>query len=194
MAKSRTQTPAPPTIPLDPSYPPLPSPSHFDILPPLHALLSRLDPTLNTYTPDPTAIATTPALAQSASTSPTQPPGGSSLPGSGLPDGNNAGSLGVGAEGISQGQGSQGAGGQAGLSYKDAALAAGFLKSRIRKLMQELAGLEDMDRTVEEQEREIAELEERVRGQREVLAALGDEAGRVLGEVERARAGAQARG
>ncbi|KAG8630234.1 hypothetical protein KVT40_001853 [Elsinoe batatas] len=187
MAKSRTQTPAPPTIPLDPSYPPLPSPSHFDILPPLHALLSRLDPSLNTYTPDPTAIATTPALAQSASTSPTQPPGASSLPGSGLPDANNPVSLG----GADISQGGQVGGGHAGLSYKDASLAASFLKSRIRKLMQELGGLEGMDRTVEEQEREITELEERVRGQREVLAALGDEAGRVLGEVERAQAGTQ---
>ncbi|KAF4556242.1 Hypothetical protein D9617_1g081180 [Elsinoe fawcettii] len=161
MAKSRTQTPAPPLLPVDPSYPPLPPPSHFDILPPLHALLSRLEPSLNTYTPDPTLASSTPALGQSVSTSPQQP-NGSSMPS----------------------QDATGAQGQA-LRYKDAAVAAGFLKSRIRKLLVDLAALEDMERTVDEQETEIGELEERVRGQREMLARLGEEAGKVLEDVER---------
>ena len=58
------------------------------------------------------------------------------------------------------------------LDYKDAATAAQFLKSRIRKAMAELGNLADMDRGVEEQEVEIGELEEKIKRQRMVLARL----------------------
>lgn len=147
MAKSRTQTPAPPTLTSDPSHPPLPAPHNFDILPPLHMLLSRLEPSLNTYTPDPTSASQPPDSTTSSVT------GSSSLPGGGL-------------------------------NYKDAAVAASFLKTRIRRTLAELAKLEDMERTVEEQEVEIRELERKVRGQREMLARLGGEAGRVMASQE----------
>lgn len=133
--KSRTQTPAPTTAEsMVSAQPPLPQAGTFDILPPLHALLSQLEPSLNTYTPDPEQASTT-ATADGSS-----------------------------------GQSQQ-------LSYKDAAVAAGFLKSRIRKILAELGGLEDMDRTVEQQEAEVRELEGRIERQREVLVRLGTLAG-----------------
>lgn len=58
------------------------------------------------------------------------------------------------------------------LDYKDAAVAAQFLKSRIRKAVADLAGLADMHRGVEEQEEEIKGLEDKIKRQREVLARL----------------------
>lgn len=119
--------------------PPLPQPQSFDILPPLHALLSRLEPGLEAYT-----------------TSPSAP----------LVTGHN--------DDVDRGGGLDHHGDV--LQYKDAAVAAGFLKTRIRKTLAELKGLGDMDRTVEEQEREIGELERRIELQRKTLAKLGEEA------------------
>ncbi|KAF2157715.1 hypothetical protein K461DRAFT_290005 [Myriangium duriaei CBS 260.36] len=120
----------------------LPAPQSFDILPPLHALLARLEPGLENYTASPSAPLVTGV-----------DPGHSNLPGSGT-DGT----------------------GQPPLAYKDAPVAAGFLKARIRKTLAELKGLGDMDRSVDEQEIEIKALERRIALQRQVLVGLGREA------------------
>lgn len=109
-----------------PSQPPLPPAHTFEILPPLHALLSRLEPATNTYT----------ATASSAS--------------------------------------ANGSESNAPLNYKDVSTTAQFLKTRIRKAVAACEGLEDMERSTAEQEKEIEALERRIRGQRKVLARLGD--------------------
>ncbi|KAI4731770.1 hypothetical protein E4T49_00517 [Aureobasidium sp. EXF-10728] len=139
-----TTTTLPPSSTPTTQQPPLPPPQTFDILPPLHALLSRLEPTLNVYTPDtsaalpPNNASHTPVTSASALPSPTPQQ----------------------------------------LDYKDAATAAQFLRSRIRKAMAELSGLADMHRGVGEQEEEIRGLESKIQRQREVLvrlAALAEE-------------------
>ena len=132
------------------SQPPLPPPQTFDILPPLHALLSRLEPSLNTYTTDSTPsdqpLQHQPQAAttiSSASTNNIQPQ--------------------IQASHQSQEQ----------LSYKDLVTNAQFLKARMRKALVELGRLGDMERGVGEQELEVGELEARIRGQRAVLGELG---------------------
>jgi len=107
------------------TQPPLPSANTFEILPPLHALLSRLEPATNIYTP----------TASTAS--------------------------------------ANGSESNAALNYKDVSTTAQFLKTRIRKAVAACEGLEDMERSTQEQEEEIEALERRIRGQREVLARLG---------------------
>jgi hypothetical protein len=134
-----TTTTAPTLNPtLTTAQPPLPPPQTFDILPPLHALLSRLEPSLNVYTPDTSAALPPNNAAHTPVTS------ASALPSSAPQQ----------------------------LDYKDAAVAAQFLKSRIRKALADLAGLADMHRGVDEQEEEIKGLEDKIQRQKEVLARL----------------------
>ncbi|CAD0106711.1 unnamed protein product [Aureobasidium uvarum] len=137
-----TTTTAPPPNPTPTTttttQPPLPPAQTFDILPPLHALLSRLEPSLNVYTPD------TSAAPQANNAAHTPVTSASALP-SPAPQQ---------------------------LDYKDAAVAAQFLRSRIRKALADLGGLADMHRGVEEQEEEIKGLEDKIERQREVLARL----------------------
>lgn len=102
---------------------PLPPAHHFDILPPLHQLLSRLEPTLNNYTSSSDAIESAP------------------------------------------------------LAYRDVSTSAQFIKSRIRLVLSELAGLGDMDRTIDEQELETVMLRDKINEQRAVLRDLADLAG-----------------
>ncbi|KAI5204205.1 hypothetical protein E4T39_03781 [Aureobasidium subglaciale] len=150
-ATPTTTTTAPP-LSATPTHlqPPLPPPQTFDILPPLHALLSRLEPSLNVYTPD-TSTA--------------------------LPPGTSAHTPIASASALPSSAPQQ-------LEYKDAAVAAQFLKSRIRKALAELGGLADMQRGVEEQEEEIRGLEEKIKRQRDVLARLAG-----LAEVEKEKEG-----
>lgn len=133
--------------------PPLPPPQTFDILPPLHALLSRLEPSLNTYTTDPIST----FAANKSST--------------------NASLFASSGNGVSFSQTTAVAGQQQGqLSYKDVVTASQFLKARMRKALVELGKLGDMDRDVKEQEEEIRELEERIRKQKGVLGGLAEKA------------------
>ncbi|CAC9890974.1 unnamed protein product [Aureobasidium pullulans] len=140
----------PTTTPTTTTQPPLPSAQTFDILPPLHALLSRLEPSLNVYTPD-TSTA--------------------------LPPGNSTHAPVTSASALPTSTPQQ-------LEYKDAAVAAQFLKSRIRKALAELGGLADMQRGVEEQEEEIKGLEGKIERQKEVLEKLAKLAGEGQGEVK----------
>ena len=66
------------------------------------------------------------------------------------------------------------------LTYKEVGTAAQFLKARIRKAMTELGKLDDMDRTVEEQEEEIEALQRKIEKQRDVLSRLGGMAGGMI--------------
>ncbi|THY81478.1 hypothetical protein D6C93_09517 [Aureobasidium pullulans] len=146
MSSNATPTTTTPTT----TQPPLPSAQTFDILPPLHALLSRLEPSLNVYTPD-TSTA--------------------------LPPGNSTHAPVTSASALPTSTPQQ-------LEYKDAAVAAQFLKSRIRKALAELGGLADMQRGVEEQEEEIKGLEGKIERQKEVLEKLAKLAGEGQGEVK----------
>lgn len=60
------------------------------------------------------------------------------------------------------------------LSPKDLSIAASAVKIKIQKAKVAVAGLPDVERTVEEQESDIGELEEEVERLRELLKALGD--------------------
>ncbi|KZF24536.1 hypothetical protein L228DRAFT_98734 [Xylona heveae TC161] len=120
---------APPSssAPTSPSTAPssrLPPPQTFDILPPLHALLSRLAPP------------TTTTAAAAAGEYADQPP----------------------------------------LEPHQLAAEASAIKIRIQKARAAVQSLPDMSRSVEEQEAEIRQLEERVRKQREVLTGLKEKA------------------
>ena len=55
------------------------------------------------------------------------------------------------------------------LSAKDLGSEASAVKIRIQKARSAVEALPDVDRTVEEQEEEISELEERIEGMKEVL-------------------------
>lgn len=59
------------------------------------------------------------------------------------------------------------------LEPKDVPTQALPIKARIRKALRELEKLPDMDRTVQEQQEEIEELEIRIRKQKQVLRGLG---------------------
>jgi hypothetical protein len=57
------------------------------------------------------------------------------------------------------------------------------IKSKMRAALRAVEALPDVDRSVEEQEAEIAALEERVRKQRDMLRSLGELAGGMAGRV-----------
>lgn len=152
-----------------PTAPPLPPPQTFDILPPLHALLSRLEPSLNSYTTDPITThtashSTTVSFDTSTQPPSTQPTQSSSQPTASVQGGGN--SL---APTTSHTQTE--------LSYKEVVTATQPLKAKMRKALAELGKLGDMHRLPAEQEEEIRELEARIAGQRAVLGRLGGLAG-----------------
>lgn len=108
----------------------LPSPSTFDILPPLHALLSRL------LLPAPTAASPSPHLINAAT---------------------------------------------APLSPKDLTTASSAVRIKIQKARVAVQRLPDIDRSVQDQQREIRDLEDEVARLRGVLAALGEGAREAAG-------------
>lgn len=122
-------------------------------------LLSRLEPSLNVYTPDP--LLSDPAMSSALSGLSAQ---------SSTAAASSSNSLTQIASNQSQGQPpSQ-------LAYKDVVTAAQFLKARMRKALAELGKLGDMDRDVEQQEEEMRLLEHRIKGQKAVLAVLAEQA------------------
>lgn len=62
----------------------------------------------------------------------------------------------------------------AALTTKDIPIATDQLKHRLQRARVQVGMLPDVDRTIEEQEDEISELEEKIRRQREVLERLRD--------------------
>ncbi|GAB7353885.1 hypothetical protein MBLNU459_g4240t1 [Dothideomycetes sp. NU459] len=174
-----------------PVQPPLPPAHLFDILPPLHALLARLEPSLNTYTApssntlEPSFTSTSTAASAGAGADPgsNSNNGGNNSSNNKNNNNNNTNSTSATSDGNppTTTTTTAGGGGTAShpsqeLAYKDVVTASQFLKARMRKALAELARLGDMDRTVEEQEREIAALERRIEGQRAVLGRLAESA------------------
>lgn len=111
---------------------PMPPPQLFDILPPLHEILARIDH-------------------------------GSPANDSSIQQEDRSGTdLGASYNGLRP------------LEPKDLPTAILPLKAQLRRGLKELEKLPDMDRSVQEQEEEIAELQERLKRQREMLTRLGD--------------------
>lgn len=70
------------------------------------------------------------------------------------------------------------------LNPKDLPLATLNVKARIRSALKELEKLPDMDRTVQEQQEEMEELEVKIKKQREMLRGLADVASRMEEKIE----------
>lgn len=133
-------TPGPLSLPSSTlTAPPLPPPDTFDFLPPLYALLRRL-----------------------------QQPSGIEAP-SGPPDGSGAAL----PEGSPQQLERVASGGSGKLELHDLGSAASAIRLKIQKARQVVADMPDVERTVEDQEEEIAELETRVERQKAMLRKLG---------------------
>lgn len=144
------------------AIPPLPSPATFDLLPQLHILLGRL------LIPKPGGVGGQNNTAGGA---------GQSAQG-----GTSAGTTTAAAAAASAGGNVQGQPTTAAeakdpetqpLEIHQLAAAASALKVRLQRARQACARLGDVDRTVEEQEEEMAELETRVAKLRAVLEELG---------------------
>ena len=129
--------PSKPSQPSQLPQPQLPRADLFDILPPLHELLARID-----HIP--------------AESGP-------------VDEGDNA--LGAAYADLQP------------LEPKDLPGEALAIKAKIRRALRELEGLPDMERSVEEQQEEIEELDERIRRQQEVLKQLGAAAVGVKGRL-----------
>ncbi|OMP85899.1 hypothetical protein BK809_0002111 [Diplodia seriata] len=143
--------------------PPLAPPATFDVLPHLHALLNRL------LIQKPTDAAQQQQAGEE---------GGGKATAAGGEEGSKAGG---GSGGAAAGGAGASAGASASSTDPDAqpleihqlAAAASALKVRLQKARQACGRLGDMDRTVDEQQEEIGELEERVSKLRTVLEDMG---------------------
>ncbi|EOD52949.1 hypothetical protein UCRNP2_245 [Neofusicoccum parvum UCRNP2] len=137
--------------------PPLPPPATFDVLPHLHTLLNRL---LLQKPPDTQAAGGD----DTTTTNTNKPPGD---------DGTTGGA------GASSSSSARAAAGPptdpdaAPLEIHQLTAASSALKVRMQKARQACARLGDMDRSVDEQQDELAELEDRVARLRNVLEDLG---------------------
>jgi hypothetical protein len=139
------QTPAPPPAPDAVQLPP---PQTFDFLPPLHALLSRLLlPSGGLQAPAPAPGETTTAATGANPLS--SPP----VPAEASHDENAINGTGH-------------------LDIQELAAASGSIKVRIQKARAAVKELPDMDRSIKEQEQEIAELESRIEKMRGMLKGL----------------------
>jgi hypothetical protein len=142
------QTPAPPATP---DSAPLPPPQTFDFLPPLHALLSRL------------------LLPSGGLKAPASAPGENATTATGT---NPLSSPPAPAE-ISHDE--HAIDGTGHLDIQELAAASGAIKIRIQKARTAVKELPDVDRSIKEQEQEIAELEARIGKMREMLKGLSRE-------------------
>jgi len=135
------------TLPPSPTNPPTTAalpPSTFDIIPPLHTLLTRLllpPPTNASHTTQPQSGITPAALSPAPANSPS-----------------------VQNQIISTSY----------LFPKDLSIAASAVKIKIQKARVVVTGLPDVERTIEEQESEIGELEWEVERLKGVLKELGE--------------------
>lgn len=132
----------------------LPPPQTFDILPSLHALLARL------------------------LSAPTKAGGVGGEPTSGDP---NTQPLSGGRGGETVEGGSTDALAIGSLDPKELITEASAIKIRIQKARAAVDGLPDIDRTVDEQEGEIAELERRIERLKEVIGDFGQRSTKAIG-------------
>jgi len=139
---------------------PLPPAHLFDILPNLHATLSYLEPSLNVYTPDTTTSSATTSFISTQSQS--QPIKSVEDDSKTSLDNSTSGPK-LSADSATR--------------CKDLAVAASLdAKAKIRKIFAELENLDDMHRTVDQQELEISNLKRKISEQKEVLKRLGEDA------------------
>jgi hypothetical protein len=134
---------------------PFPAPQIFDILPPLHALLSRLV----SNNPDKTAQ---------------QQPNGSALGGQTL----------SGEAVVGGGGGGGGGAGVSFLDPKVLLTEASAIKIRVQKARVAVAELPDVDRTVDEQLHEIEELEAKIEKLKAVVGEFGQRSTKAMKEGE----------
>lgn len=170
---------------------PFPPPQTFDILPPLHSLLLRLlAPQTNTEGPSDSVRVGDDATGQ-------VPPSGpsSAAPGQsqnqqqqqslGGDQGNNTSnepqtgppSAAPGPASVAAGIVALGPNAPAPLDVKDLPTEASSIKIRIQKAQTVVEGLPDINRSVEEQEDEIAELETRIAKLKSAISEFGKRAG-----------------
>ncbi|KAL4962403.1 RNA polymerase II mediator complex middle subunit MED9 [Aspergillus stella-maris] len=152
---SAPETPAINDTPTTPQAVPFPPPQTFDFIPPLHGVLLRLlSPQTNG---DGAANGANDGVAgQDQSQSQQQP--SSSAVGN---DGNNAGLLGPGHTSAAD------------LDVKNLPTEVSSIKIRIQKAQAVVESLPDIDRTVDEQEEEIHDLEDRITRLKSVIADFG---------------------
>ncbi|OJJ72021.1 hypothetical protein ASPBRDRAFT_125917 [Aspergillus brasiliensis CBS 101740] len=140
------ETPMVKDVPATPQAVPFPSPQTFDIVPPLHGLLSRLlSPSTNAAggvraTDDPTGAA--------APTVTSAGPGGAEISGLGSST-------------------------SPALDIKDLPTEVSSIKIRIQKAQAVVENLPDVDRSVADQEEEIQELEDRIAKLKSVISDFG---------------------
>ncbi|BCS03381.1 RNA polymerase II mediator complex middle subunit MED9 [Aspergillus luchuensis] len=172
------ETPMVRDAPANPQAVPFPSPQTFDIVPPLHGLLSRLlsPPTNAAGVSNGVRAADDPTGAGA----PTGPPSGTpgqpqSQQQAGAENTNTAGVLGTvpsagpgGAEISGLGSNSSPA-----LDIKDLPTEVSSIKIRIQKAQAVVENLPDVDRSVADQEEEIEELEDRIAKLKSVIADFG---------------------
>ncbi|KAF1988153.1 hypothetical protein K402DRAFT_419512 [Aulographum hederae CBS 113979] len=131
-------------------------PAHlFDILPSLHEILSRLQPTSSSHL-------ALPGSTPNSQTSPSKPPHGLTMNPTSTPTPGAISTSNIGAAGGVGGQG-QGLPDDAPIPLHALPTAAIPLKLRLQRAKALVASLPDVERSVREQEEEIRELEERVR-------------------------------
>ncbi|KAJ5513995.1 hypothetical protein N7463_003547 [Penicillium fimorum] len=153
-------TPVPQTVPF-------PSPQTFEIIPPLHGILSRLlskgqQPGSSDVPGDTTGD---PGASQTqAQQAPTSIPNGGH-------NGNNTSSHAVPEVSV------LGSSARPPLDVKTLPTETSSVRIRIQKARTVVEGLPDVHRSVDDQQREIAELEDRVRRLRSVISDFGNRAG-----------------
>ena len=160
---SKDATASPQTVPF-------PSPQTFEIIPPLHGILLRLLNQKTTTNEANAASGDNTGAPGAANTSHSQ--GGqasSSLPGSGNHESTASQTV---PEVPSLDPSAHPP-----LDVKDLPTETSSVKIRIQKARAVVEGLPDVDRSVDEQQREIAELEDRVARLRSVIADFGSRAG-----------------
>lgn len=148
---------------------PFPPPQTFEIIPPLHGILLRLlSPKPAQTVPTGVSGETTGALGASADAQTQQQQAPSSIPGG---DNNNL----VTSQAIPEVP-VHDSNGVPPLDVKDLPTATSSVRIRIQKARAVVEALPDVDRSVEEQQTEIAELEDRVARLRAVISDFGNRA------------------
>jgi hypothetical protein len=170
-AKGSSAPETPSAIPTSPRTVPFPSPQTFDFLPSLHVILLRLLSSAQVTNQAAAATAATNASSGPSTTTPSQPQqqhkaSQQSAPSATVPATSSAaGTTLLGSTTLPP------------LDVKDLPTAASAVKIRIQKARAVIEGLPDVARTVEEQEQEIDELQDRIGRLRSVIAEFGRRAG-----------------
>lgn len=154
-------TPAPETVPF-------PSPQTFEIIPPLHGILSRLLSSKGQQTGSSDAPGDTTGVPGASQTQTQQTP--SNIPNGGH-NGNTTSSHAVPEVSV------LGSSAHPPLDVKNLPTETSSVRIRIQKARTVVEGLPDVHRSVNDQQREIAELEDRVRRLRSVISDFGSRAG-----------------